>query len=195
MIFNERTYPVLVVSASDKGSEMILGLLPSGTFFPVTVAGGIGEARRILSDRNYELIIINTPLPDDFGTEFAEELASGTSSGVLLIVRSEQYEEITSTVCPYGVLVISKPTTRQSVYQAVRLLCAMREKIRKYEKISDTIDNKIDEIRLVNRAKWTLIEYLKMSEPEAHRYIEKQAMDMRITKRAAAENILRTYEN
>jgi len=34
-----------------------------------------------------------------------------------------------------------------------------------------------------------------MSEPEAHRYIEKQAMDMRITRRKVAEQILRIYEN
>ena len=33
-----------------------------------------------------------------------------------------------------------------------------------------------------------------MTEPEAHRYIEKQAMDLRISKREAAENIIRTYQ-
>ena len=55
-------------------------------------------------------------------------------------------------------------------------------------------EEKIKEIRLVNRAKWLLIECLSMTEPEAHRYIEKQAMDLRISKREAAENIIRTYQ-
>jgi response regulator NasT len=36
---------------------------------------------------------------------------------------------------------------------------------------------------------------MKMSEKEAHRYIEKEAMDMRMPKRAIAEGILKTYEN
>jgi response regulator NasT len=36
---------------------------------------------------------------------------------------------------------------------------------------------------------------MKMTEKEAHRYIEKQAMDMRITKRAVAEKIIRTFED
>jgi response regulator NasT len=195
MVFNERTYSVLVVSASDKGTEMIVSLLPTGTFFPITIVDSICEAKRLLIDHSYEIIIINSPLPDDCGTEFAQDISSGSSAGVLLIVRSEQYDEIAAGLCSYGVLVLSKPTSRQSVFQAIRLLCATREKIRKYEKITDTLDSKMEEIRLVNRAKWTLIEYLKMSESEAHRYIEKQAMDMRITKRAAAENILRMYEN
>lgn len=52
-----------------------------------------------------------------------------------------------------------------------------------------------DEIRLIERAKEVLIEYLKMTEAQAHRYIEKQAMDMRITRREVAESIIKTYEH
>lgn len=51
------------------------------------------------------------------------------------------------------------------------------------------------EARLIERAKEVLMEYLKMTEAQAHRYIEKQAMDMRITRREVAESILKTYEN
>lgn len=51
-----------------------------------------------------------------------------------------------------------------------------------------------DEIRFINRAKLALMLYLNMSEPMAHRYIEKRAMDMRVTKKEIAKNILKTYE-
>ena len=56
------------------------------------------------------------------------------------------------------------------------------------------LQSKIEEIRLVNRAKCVLIQYLKLTEPQAHRYIEKQAMDTRQTKKDVAEKILKTYE-
>ena len=49
-------------------------------------------------------------------------------------------------------------------------------------------------MRLINRAKCTLIEYLKFTEPQAHRYIEKQAMNNRQTRREVAEKILKTYK-
>lgn len=49
-----------------------------------------------------------------------------------------------------------------------------RERLRQFEKKSLSVDEKMAEIRLVNRAKWLLISELKMSEPDAHRYIEKQ---------------------
>ena len=49
------------------------------------------------------------------------------------------------------------------------------------------------EIRLVNKAKWLLIGELHMDEPDAHRYIEKQAMDRCISRREIAEEIIKTY--
>ena len=57
------------------------------------------------------------------------------------------------------------------------------------------LHQKIQEIRLVDRAKCTLIQDLHMTEQDAHRYIEKQAMDLRMTRREIAEEILKTYES
>ena len=42
----------------------------------------------------------------------------------------------------------------------------------------------------MNRAKWQLIDQRGMTEQDAHRYIEKQAMDRCVTRRAVAEDIL-----
>ena len=58
-----------------------------------------------------------------------------------------------------------------------------------------SIEDKMKEIRTVNRAKWLLIDQLKMTEADAHHYIEKQAMDLRLTKKQVAKHILRTYDN
>jgi len=57
------------------------------------------------------------------------------------------------------------------------------------------LQKKIEDIRLIDRAKCVLIQYLNMTEPQAHRYIEKQAMDMRITRAEVAQGILKTYES
>ena len=113
---------------------------------------------------------------------------------VLLLVKSEQYNDVYAKVVGYGVITLSKPTNRQMVAQNLRILCATRERMRQMQAKQATVEEKIKEIRLVNRAKWLLIECLSMTEPEAHRYIEKQAMDLRISKREAAENIIRTYQ-
>ena len=75
-------------------------------------------------------------------------------------------------------------------YQAV-LACASRRRILGFTmKILASI--KIEEIRLVDRAKCALIQYLSFTEQQAHRHIEKQAMDMYYKK--VALGILKTYE-
>ena len=73
------------------------------------------------------------------------------------------------------------------------LLRATRERLRRMEQRAATVEEKMEEIRIVGRAKLLLIEKLKMTEPDAHRYIEKTAMDRCISKRAVAESIIKTY--
>ena len=77
--------------------------------------------------------------------------------------------------------------------EAVQWMAAVRERLRNAEKKTISLEAKMEEIRLVNRAKWMLIEKLQMTEPDAHRYIEKQAMDRCVTKGEVAESILKTY--
>ncbi|MBO5462830.1 MAG: ANTAR domain-containing protein [Clostridia bacterium] len=72
-------------------------------------------------------------------------------------------------------------------------MSSARERFRKSEKKTLSIEEKMEEIRIVNRAKWLLISELKMDEQGAHRYIEKQAMDRCISKRIVAEEIIKTY--
>ena len=70
---------------------------------------------------------------------------------------------------------------------------AVRERLRALERKTSTLGEKMEEIRTVNRAKWLLIEHLKMTENDAHRYIEKQAMDRCVSKSEIAKSIISTY--
>lgn len=194
MVFQERTYSVLIVTASERFTDSIMPLLPMTDYWPVQTASSVAEARRWLADTEFDIVLINTPLPDDFGMHLAIDICTGSGAGVLLLVKNDLYNEIYSKVVRYGVITLSKPTNRQMVAQNLRILCATRERIRQMQAKQATVEEKIKEIRLVNRAKWLLIECLNMTEAEAHRYIEKQAMDLRISRREAAENIIKTYK-
>ena len=52
----------------------------------------------------------------------------------------------------------------------------------------------VEDIKKVDRAKCLLIQYNKMTEEQAHRYLEKQAMDLRISRRAVADKIINYFE-
>ena len=64
------------------------------------------------------------------------------------------------------------------------------EKVLGEQKKQLSVSDKMAEIRLVNKAKWALIEKKGMSEDEAHKYIERLAMNERISKKAAAVKVL-----
>ena len=66
--------------------------------------------------------------------------------------------------------------------------------MRKTEKKTLSIEEKMAEIRLVNRAKWLLIERENMTEAEAHRYLEKRAMDLRVSRVEVAKQVIQTYQ-
>jgi len=194
VIFQERTYSVLLVSASEKFNTSILTLLPPTDYWPVTIAKSVGEARRRLVEESFDIVLINAPLSDDFGMHLAMDICSNSGAGVLLLIKNELYNEITSKVVPYGVMTMPKPTSLQLVSQSLQILRATRERLRQMEAKQISVEEKIEEIRLVNRAKWVLIECLNMTETDAHRYIEKQAMDLRVSKREVAESIIKTYK-
>lgn len=185
---------VLIVSSSVKAEEYLRDILDTAQFSPVVTASGAGEAKRMQLENHYDLVLINAPLADDFGTELAIEIAEDSASGVILFVKNELFEQVSYKAEDYGVLTVAKPGSRQGIYQAIKLLVATRRRIKTFENKAVTLEAKMKEIRLINRAKWLLIDRFKMSETEAHKYIEKTAMDNCVKRGEIAENIIRTYE-
>ena len=194
MEFTERRYSVLLVSSSPKFNESMPALLPESRFYPVTAVSDVSSARRRLLENKYDIVIINTPLPDDFGTRLALYICENSGAGVLLLVKAEHYPDINGRVSQFGVLVLPKPTTSQAASQSLQLLCGTRERLRRMEQKTASIEEKMEEIRIINRAKLLLMEQLKMTEKEAHRFIEKQAMDRCVTRITIAQSILSTYK-
>ena len=193
MSLKERVYSVLIVSAAEGFNDALSTLLPTSKYSPTNFVSNISAAKRALAERAFDFVIINSPLPDDIGTRFAIDTGCSKETVVLLMVRAELQAEIYDKVAEHGVFVLPKPTSKPTMAIALSWLSSAREKLRKTEKKTLSIEEKMEEIRIGNRAKWILIRELKLDEPEAHRYIEKQAMDRCISKRIVAEEIIKTY--
>ena len=69
------------------------------------------------------------------------------------------------------------------------------EQLTGFEKKTNKIEDKMEEIRLVNKAKWLLISNEGLLEPEAHRYLEKEAMDRCTTRKQIAQEVIEKYSN
>ena len=93
MTIGRTQYRVLIVSAVEKIYEYITEILPPGEFSPMLRAASAGEAKRMLVSDEADIVIINTPLPDEFGTELALDLSGGTA-GVLLLVKNDYFDQV-----------------------------------------------------------------------------------------------------
>ena len=184
---------VVVAGASDKIFSLITDLLPPSEYDPALRVNDAGELRRTLISDDMDIVIINAPLPDEFGIDLALDLADSTM-GVLLLVKNEIYDQVCYKVESNGVLTLGKPNTRQAVSSAIRIMTAISARLKKMDRKNKTLQEKMTDIRTVNRAKWLLIDNLNMTEKEAHYYIEKQSMDTRCSRREIAEGIIRTYD-
>ena len=186
-------YRVLIAGANDRTFDSLRELLPPDSYEAPLRAGSAGEVKRMLLETDVDLVILNAPLRDEFGTQLALNL-SRDNLCVLMLVPAESFDAVCYKVEDEGILTLSKPVSRNGLLGAIKLLTAMRGKLRKLDRQNQALQEKMQDIRTVNRAKWLLIEIKRMTENEAHYYIEKQAMDMRLSRREVAENIIRSYD-
>ncbi len=186
---------ILIVSSKEQSVSPFEMLLRAERPKKIDAVRCGAQARRICSEREYALIIINTPLTDEFGDTLAMDLLRNTGAGVLVIVKTELEALVESKLAPYGAFVIAKPLNRMLFGKAVRLIGASQQRMNGVRKENIKLQKKIEEIRIINRAKYILMEYLSMSEAQAHKYLEKQAMDLRLTKIEVAKNLLSTYDS
>ena len=76
---------VLIVSETKSFHDNISCILPKSDFFPVFHASSGGEARRLLLELPVDILIVDSPLPDEHGIMFAESFAD-LNMGILLLV-------------------------------------------------------------------------------------------------------------
>ena len=188
----ENGYTVLIVSAVERFAAIVERSFKG--YIKADRVKSVSAARRRVLERDYDLVVINAPLPDESGERFALDAARETNASVLLVVPSEVFEDMLELATDCGVLVISKPIPRGKLDKSIRLLTAFQNKIRELRKELQKAREKMEETRIVNKAKFVLVEQKNMTEDEAHRYIGKQAMNNGVSRKRVAEAILDEYE-
>lgn len=185
----------LIVSGSLRESEKLVRILKTLDNGRCTMISSGSEARRMISGGScFELVLINTPLPDEFGQELSIMISDFSAADIILVCSNDISDAVIEKVSDHGICVLRKPVSRDKLRDSLESVRAARARMLGLRKENVSLLSKIDDMRLINRAKCTLMQYLKFTEPQAHRYIEKQAMNTRRTRREVAEKILLSYE-
>lgn len=141
----------------------------------------------------YDAIVISTPLKSEFGLNFTAELSKKSSAAMIVLARADIAEDVQGRLKFTGAFVIGKPFPKSVLPNTVRMALLAKENIRRLQQENTELSRQLDDVKLIDRAKCCLIEYLNLTESQAHRHIQKLAMDTRRSQRQIAEDIIRTY--
>lgn len=141
----------------------------------------------------YGAVVISVPLRSEFGLEYVARVSKKTSAPVIVLARADIAEDVQRRIRFTGAFVLPKPFTKSVLVQTVRVAAVAKENMNRLEREKSELQERLDDSRVISRAKCCLIQYLNMTEEQAHGHIRKMAMDTRVSLREAAESILRTY--
>ena len=187
-------HSILTVSGAEKFFPLIRMAMQNVPVQSMEYRTSAAAARRCILERYYSLVVVNAPLPDETGVELALDAASQCSASILLVVPDEIYEDTLDRVTDHGIPVLAKPFPALRIAHAMRFLSAQQGKQNEAKQKLLAAEEKLQELRLVDKAKFLLLEHRHMTEEEAHRYIGKQAMDHGTSRKRIAQRILDDYE-
>ena len=186
---------ILVVSSNKTASEALVNFLRDSFRCTPKLVESAYQAKTVFdADPSVELAVINSPLMDESGVEFAEYVTGNTPANCILFVKSEAVEKLGERAEKAGIIIVGKPFSKTVLYQIVRTVDIAVSRSAELYLRNACLEEKINEIKLINRAKLLLMEREGISEENAHKLIEKTAMETRSSKKAIAEQIVSRYK-
>lgn len=185
----------LLISSSEQGAAALSDMLKAEGFQPITVSYTAYGAKQEAENKEFDLICINAPLADENGIELSRHFAAVTRSGVVIVVPQKNADEVSDMLTPYGVLVIARPINRHLFHHYLQFTDCFRTRILRVERENEELKTMVEDLKIIDRAKLLLVTCLNMSEEQAHRYLEKQAMDLRVSRLEVAKQVIQTYQN
>lgn len=192
-MLKENRYNLLLVSSSEQFNKKTVDLLSSNIYVELTISTNIDQARRLIVERKFDIVIVDSPVNGDKGFYFVLSLCEKDEFGILVLAKQTDYDEAYFRLHDFGVFVLSKPIEEDLFVQTLRILSITRDKITTVKQSNLSFKDKLDEIKIVSEAKVLIVKNMHVNENEAHKLIEQNAMNLRITKKMSAEMFIKKY--
>lgn len=174
-------YRLLAVDCCDELVDAIMSRALGGCISAVLRASASQDIPAIVAVQKPDAVVISG------GASAAVDAAERSSAAILLLTDDAALPRR----CIRAGVMTAHPDELAAVLPS---LLATAERLRTLRDKTSSLQQRLDDSRIVARAKLLLISRLGMSEGDAHRYIEKTAMDSCLPRRDVAEGIIRTYE-
>lgn len=151
------------------------------------------EAISLAEKLKPDFIVMDIKMPDLDGLSAAEQIAKLRIPVVLLTAFSQS--ELVSRAAEVGAMAfLVKPFTPQDLLPAIEIALSRHQQIITLESEISDLSERLETRKLVERAKGILSEKMKLTEPEAFRWIQKASMDRRLSMADVARTVLQQLE-
>lgn len=185
---------LLLITASQGTAAQFARLLPKERFAQEYSVCSALEAPFVLKESAFDVIVIDASVSDADGVKLAAAAAEN-GANVLLLADGDRFETVAAYAENHGFMALPSPVDPTLLRQSLGMMANASARVHALEEQAESLKAKMEEIRLVDRAKLILVQQFKMTEKDAHRFIEKNAMDRCVKRSVIAQRIIRTYQN
>lgn len=164
----------------DEGYQVV-GEAPNGQ-----VAVDLAESLRP------DIVIMDVKMPVRDGIDAASEIARKRIAPVVMLTAFSQREFVERARDAGAMAYIVKPFSQADLVPAIELAVSRYRELTMLEAEVESMAERFETRKLVDRAKGLLMEKQAMTEPEAFRWIQRNAMDRRATMKAVAQIVVET---
>jgi response regulator NasT len=162
-------------------------------FAVVGEAGDGNKAVELAFELKPDLMVMDIKMPDLDGLSAAEKIAELKIPVVLLTAFSQQ--ELVTRAAEVGAMAfLVKPFSPQDLLPAIEIALSRHSQLIALEAEVADLGERLETRKLVERAKGVLSEKMKLTEPEAFRWIQKASMDRRLSMADVSKTVLDQLE-
>jgi len=159
--------------------------------YDVVGEAGDGEtAVRLAYELKPDLVIMDIKMPIMDGLAAAEKIADGRIAPVVILTAFSQRDLVERARAAGAMAYLVKPFQKSDLVPAVEIALSRFAEISALEAEVAGLTDRLETRKSVERAKGALMTQYAMTEPQAFKWIQRTAMDHRMTMREVADRIL-----
>ncbi len=182
------SYRILVAEDETLIRMDLVEMLQDAGYEVVAQASNGEEAISLALQHNPDLAILDVKMPVLDGISAAEKIIS--VSPVLMLTAFSQKELIERARDAGAMAYVVKPFTINDLLPAIEISISRHRQMKSLEVEVANLHERLETRKVIDRAKGILMQALNLSEPEAFSWIQKAAMDRRITMKEVAEAVI-----
>lgn len=184
--------PKRVVIAEDEALiRLDLAEMLAEEGYEVVGQAGDGQtAVELAQELRPDLVVLDIRMPKLDGIAAAQRIAEERIAPVVILTAFSQRDLVESAREAGAMAYLVKPFNKHDLIPAVEMAMSRFTEMRHLEDEVADLSERLETRKLVERAKGVLQEQLGLSEPDAFRWIQKTAMDLRLSMRQVADGVV-----